>query len=295
MRAVGPVSRSGLPEANDDELLAVVRSAPRGGRERSVACETLVARYGYLVRLCAQRYQNSPEPQEDLIQVGYVGLLKAITKFDPALGTSLAGYAEPCIMGEIKRYFRDKRWQVHVSRAAKDLRHEVRRARAELTQQLARSPGERELASYMGVSLTELRDAELAESAFQTSSLDAPLGCGGTLADGLAQEDAGLELVVDLEALWKHLDELPPRQQRLLLLRFYGELSQAEIGVRLGVSQMHVSRLLSEALRYLRERLREPAHGTLAGRSRHRPAGCRDERWEPSCETSAAFDDFAGR
>jgi RNA polymerase sigma-B factor len=256
-------------QAEDDELLAVVRSAPRGSRERGLACETLVVRYGYLVRLCARRYQNSPEPLEDLVQVGYVGLLKAITKFDPAVGASLASYAEPCIMGELKRYFRDKRWQVHVCRSAQDLRREMRRARAELTQQLSRSPGERELASYLGVTVAELRDAELAESAFQPSSLDAPLAGGGTLADGLAAEDAELERVVDLESVWRHWDELPEREQRLLLLRFYGEMSQEEIGARLGVSQMHVSRLLSQALRYLRKRLLE--QGGMAHRTVSRP------------------------
>jgi RNA polymerase sigma-B factor len=240
------------PEAEDQELLATVRSAPRGSRKRDLAVETLVFRYRYLVRLCAQRYRNCPEPLEDLMQVGYVGLVKAITHFDPARGTSLAGYAEPCIIGEIKRHFRDKRWQVHVRRAAQDLRRELRSARAELTQQLARSPRQTELASYMGVGLADLLDAERADNAFELSSLDAPLPAGDTLADSLGMEDPDLELVLDLEAVWQHWRELPERVQRLLLLRFYGELTQAEIGARLGMSQMHVSRLLSQGLRHLR-------------------------------------------
>ncbi len=189
------------------------------------------------------------------MQVGYVGLLKAITRFDPSAGTSLASYAEPCISGEIKRHFRDERWQVHVRRGARDMRSELRQARGELAQELARSPRDAELASYMGVSIADVRDAELAENAFETSSLDAQLSAGGTLADSLGQEDSRLELVLDVQALQQHWNELPEREQRLLLLRFYGELTQSEIGTRLGISQMHVSRLLSQALRHLRERL----------------------------------------
>jgi len=277
MSSAGPVSRCDKPQAEDDDLLAIVRSAPHGSRQRGLACETLVVRYGYLVRLCAQHYKSSPEPYEDLLQVGYVGLLKAITKFDPAVGTSLAAYAEPCIMGELRRYFRDKRWQVHVRRATQDLRLEVRWARAELTQQLARSPAERELAGYLGVSVAELRDAELAESAYQTSSLDAPLAGGGTLADGLAEEDAELELFVDLEAVWKHLAELSKRERRLLLLRFYGELSQAEIGARLGISQMHVSRLLSQTLHYLRERVLDQTRTAPRAAGRSQAFACRSQ------------------
>lgn len=242
-----------LTELEDHELLATVRSAPRDSRERDLASEALVLRYRYLVRLCARRYLNCPEPQEDLMQVGYIGLLKAIINFDPARGISLAGYAEPCITGEIKRHFRDKRWQVHVHRAAQDLYRELRFARAELTQQLARSPRQAELASYMGVSLADLLDAERAGNAFELSSLDAPLPSGDTLADNLGNEDRELELVLDLETMWQHYDELPQREQRLLLLRFYGELTQAEIAARLGVSQVHISRLLAHALRHLRE------------------------------------------
>src|SRR5579864_3295831 len=162
-------------EASDQALVQLVQSLPRGSDSRDAACEELVGRYHALVRSCAQRYWQSPESQEELMQVGYVGLLKAINNFDPAVGTSLAAYAQPCVSGEIKRHFRDKRWQVRVKRSAQELRLEVRQARAELTQRLARAPRPGELASHLGVSDTELLDAERADLVFQASSLDAPV------------------------------------------------------------------------------------------------------------------------
>jgi RNA polymerase sigma-B factor len=245
-------------DTDDARLLATIRSAPRDSRERGAACETLVLRYQPLVRYCAQRYWDSPESQEELMQAGYLGLLKAINYFDPARGTSLAAYAEPCVSGEIKRHFRDKRWQVRVKRSAQELRLELRGARSELTQKLARHPTGGELARHLGVSEADLRDAQRAELAFQATSLDTPLQTGFSLADTLGGEDPELQQAVDMESVWAHWHELPEREQRLLSMRFYGNMTQAEIGERLGISQMHVSRLLARALGYLRERLLGP-------------------------------------
>src|SRR5258708_22906331 len=135
-----PTSPPDLEKASDQALVRLVRSLPRGSAEHDAACEPLVARYQSLVRSCAQRYWQSPESQEELMQVGYIGLLKAINNFDPAIGCNLAGYAQPCISGEIKRHFRDKRWQVHVKRSAQELRLELRRARVEPNQRPARPP-----------------------------------------------------------------------------------------------------------------------------------------------------------
>jgi RNA polymerase sigma-B factor len=250
-----PASRGETAEASDQALVGLVQSLPRGSDEHNAACETLVSRYQSLVRSCAQRYWQSPESQEELMQVGYVGLLKAINNFDPAVGTSLAAYAQPCISGEIKRHFRDKRWHVRVKRSAQELRLEVRRARAELTQSLARTPQPGELASHLGVSDTELLDAERADLVFQASSLDAPVSDRpdtANLADLMGADDPQLEHTLDMEAVWTHWRDLPERQQRLLMLRFYGNMTQTEIGERLGISQMHVSRLLAAALDYLR-------------------------------------------
>ena len=240
---------------SDPDLVKLVQSLPRGSQERNLACEKLVNRYESLVRSCAQRYRHSPEPPEELMQVGYVGLLKAINNFDPDLGSNLASYAQPCISGEIKRHFRDKRWHVHVKRSTQELRLELCRARTELTQQLSRAPKDRELAQHLGISDDDLRDAQRADLAFRASSLDAPLSAGpepGNLADLLGEDDPQLEHTLDIESVWAHWGELPEREQRLLMMRFYGNMTQAEIGERLGISQMHVSRLLTSALGYLR-------------------------------------------
>jgi RNA polymerase sigma-B factor len=248
-----------LEERSDTELLSLVQSQPAGSTAREDACTALVGRYQGLVRSCVFRYRDSPEPIEELMQVGYVGLLKAINNFDPEIGGSLAAYAQPCVSGEIKRHFRDKRWQVHVRRSAQELRLEIRKAGTELAQQYGRTPTDAELAGHLGISAADLLDAQRAELAFQASSLDAPLSDASdaaTLADLLGGEDRQLETALEMDAVWAHLGELPEREQNLLLMRFYGNLTQSEIGEELGISQMHVSRLLAHALAFLRERMR---------------------------------------
>ena len=251
-----PSSRADLLGRDDRELLERVKSEPIGSAARSAACEILVTRYEALVRSCVLRYRDSPESVEELMQVGYVGLLKAINNFDPALGGSLAAYAQPCISGEVKRHFRDKRWQVRVKRSAQELLLEVRKATGELAQQLGHAPTDVELARHLGVSDAELDEARRADQFFHAPSLDAPLTQAdglARLADMLGQEDADLELAVDMNAVGAHWDGLPPRERSILLMRFYGNMTQSEIGERLGISQMHVSRLQSAALSYLRE------------------------------------------
>jgi RNA polymerase sigma-B factor len=253
-----PTSPPQAAERSDQELLRLVQSLPNDSEDHDAACGELITRYQALVRSCALRYRQSPESQEELMQVGYVGLLKAINNFDPTLGGNLAAYAQPCVSGEIKRHFRDKRWQVHVKRSTQELRQELRRARVDLTQSLARSPRSDELATHLGVSDEDLRDAERADLVFQASSLDAPLPGGdeaGSLAEVMGAEDPQLEHALDIQAVWTHWGDLPVRQQRLLMMRFYGNMSQTEIGERLGISQMHVSRLLATALDYLRDRI----------------------------------------
>ena len=247
-----------LAELPDTELLMIVQSQPAGSAAREAACAILVKRYQALVRSCVLRYRDSPEPTEELMQVGYVGLLKAINNFDPAIGGILAAYASPCISGEIKRHFRDKRWQVHVRRSAQELRLEIRKAKGELAQELSRTPTDAELAEHLGISAADLLDAQRADLAFQASSLDAPLTDGndaGTLADVLGAEDPNIETTLEMDAVWSHLSELPEREQNLLLMRFYGNMTQTEIGDELGISQMHVSRLLARTLAQLREGL----------------------------------------
>jgi RNA polymerase sigma-B factor len=247
-----------LEELDDAELLTTIQSLPHGDSLRDAACEVLVTRYRPLVRSCVLRYKNSTESQEELMQVGYVGLLKAINKFDPDFGTSLAGYAQPCVSGEIKRHFRDKRWQIHVKRSLQELRLELRNTAAELTNTLGRIPSDAELARHMNISTDDVRAARKADLAFQAASLDSPVTTqdgSASLGELLGAEDPHLEHVLDMQAVWAHWEELPDREQQLLLMRFYGNMTQAEIGAQLGISQMHVSRLLAEALSYLREHL----------------------------------------
>jgi RNA polymerase sigma-B factor len=251
-----------MRELGDTELLTLIHAHVRGSAVRDLACEVLVTRYQPLVRSCALRYRGSSEPQEELMQVGYVGLLKAINNFDPAVGTSLASYAQPCVSGEIKRHFRDKRWQVHVKRSLQELRLEIRTASADLTTTLGRAPADAEIAAHVGVTEDSVREARQAELAFRAASLDSPLtgeDGAGTLGELLGADDPELDHVVDMQAVWTHWAGLPDREQELLLMRFYGNMTQAEIGARLGISQMHVSRLLAEAIGYLRDRLSEPA------------------------------------
>jgi RNA polymerase sigma-B factor len=265
----------------DGELLEISRSLPRGSERRDAACELLVSRHRALVRSCVWRYSRGLERAEDLMQVGYVGLMKAIGNFDPAVGVSLAAYAQPSIIGEIKKHFRDKGWPVHVGRSAQELVLEVREASRQLTQDLGRVPAESDLARHLGVSGEALRDARRAEMAFQPGSLDAPAGGepgAASLADLLGEEDPRMEHMLGMRAVAAHWRELPPRERKILVMRFYGDMTQAEIGQRLGLSQMHISRLLAHALGYLRPRLLGeqdyPADvGLPAARPRVRPGG----------------------
>ncbi len=260
--SIHPGDRAGLKELSDNALLGRIRALPRDSELRAAVCEILVARYQKLVRSCVRQYRGSPEPTEDLMQVGYVGLLKAINNYDPEVGDSLSAYAQPCISGEIKRHFRDKRWQIHVRRSAQELLLELRKATEELTQQLGRSPEEAELAERLGVSRDDMQEARQADLVFSTYSLDAPMSDRddpALLADMLGDDDPDVAHTIDMEAVNKHWDELPEREQRILVMRFYGNLTQTEIGERLGISQMHVSRLLARALGHLKSRLLDSA------------------------------------
>jgi RNA polymerase sigma-B factor len=254
----GAVLQKTLGSLDDRELLGIIGSLEGTSQSRAAACELLVARYRRLVLACVQRYRGSPEPAEDLMQVGYIGLMKAISRFDPAVGSNLAAYAQVCINGEIKRHFRDKCWPVHVSRSVQELVLEARQALSQLAHDLGRTPTHSEMARHLEVSADDLRDAQRAELAFRPASLDAPLrGPSGTatLADALGAEDHGVEHMLGMQAVGAHWGELAPREQTILRMRFHDGMTQAQIGQQLGISQMHVSRLSTHALGYLRQRL----------------------------------------
>ena len=265
-----------LADLDDGELLDIAGSLPRFSQQRIAACELLVGRHRGLVWSCVQRYRRGPESAEDLMQVGYVGLVAAINNFDPAVGCSLATYARSHIDGEIRRHFRDKRWQLHVVRPVKELAIRARTATWQLAQELGRTPTESDLAAFLGVSGHELRDAQLAEMTFQPTSLDAPLAGrpdAAMLADLLGEDDPQMDHMLCMQALAKHWGELPSREQKILLMRFYGGMTQDQIGQRLGISQMQVSRLLGHALRYLRPRLLGFDERATSGEGRLRATG----------------------
>jgi RNA polymerase sigma-B factor len=255
------VIRPGRPaEPSDQELVGLVKSLPSGDPQREAAFEALVARYEPVIRSCVHRYSDSPEPTEDLTQVAYLGLLKAINNYDPDIGDNLAAYAYPCVIGEIRRHFRDTRWQVRVRRAAQELRLEILAATAELTQELARTPSDEELARHLRVAEADIAEAQSADRVFQSLSLDAPVyhdGSDDSLGDQLGGDDPLLDHAVDRHTVWACLGELPRREQRLLMMRFYGNMTQEQIAAHFGISQMHVSRLLSRSLRYLRDRMEQ--------------------------------------
>jgi RNA polymerase sigma-B factor len=253
-----PEDRASLVGLSDEELLARCRELPGDSTERAMIREALVRRYEPVVRGCIRAYRASPEPAEDLMQVGYVGLLKAINNFDPSFGRGLRAYAIPCITGEVKRHFRDKRWQVRVTRPVQELLLEMRGAAEDLTSELGRHPTGTELARRLGATEEELREALQAAENFTALSLDAPAqgqDDGGELGSLLGEEDPAIGQAVNMEAVTRHWDELPRRDQRILILRFYGNMTQEEIARRLGISQMHVSRLLTRALAQLRDQL----------------------------------------
>jgi RNA polymerase sigma-B factor len=217
------------------------------------ARERLIERCLPLARQLAGRYRNAGEPYEDLVQVACVGLLKAVDRFDPERGKPFVKYAVPTMLGELKRHFRDKGWSVHVPRATQELVLKVGDALGELPAKLGRSPRPRDVARAVGAPVEEVLEAMEAATAYEASSLDAPRpggeeGDAWTLGESVSEDEHGYEMVEIGETLRGTLEALPMREQVILRLRFEHDLTQAEIAERVGVSQMHVSRLLRRSL-----------------------------------------------
>jgi RNA polymerase sigma-B factor len=222
----------------------------------------LVVAHLNLVRYLAVKFANRGEALDDLIQVGTVGLLKAIDRFDLERGVEFTTYATPTIVGEIKRYFRDKGWAVKVPRRLQELNLSVNRAIEKLTVKLGHSPTVGELAQHLGASEEDILEAQELGQAYNLLSLDTELNGEGdkksqTLADYVGQNDAGLELLEDRANLERAFQVLTGRERVILYLRFYESVSQTEIAKRLNVSQMHVSRLQQKALEKLKNFLQE--------------------------------------
>ena len=222
----------------------------------------LVVAHLNLVRYLAVKFANRGEALDDLIQVGTVGLLKAIDRFDLERGVEFTTYATPTMVGEIKRYFRDKGWAVKVPRRLQELNLAVNRANEKLTVKLGHSPTVAELAQHLGASEEDILEAQELGQAYNLLSLDTELNGEGdkksqTLADYVGQNDAGLELLEDRANLERAFQVLTGRERVILYLRFYESVSQTEIAKRLNVSQMHVSRLQQKALEKLKNFLQE--------------------------------------
>jgi RNA polymerase sigma-B factor len=228
--------------------------------ERTKLREELVDQYIGLVEFLARRFRNRGEPLEDLVQVGTIGLLKAIERFDLDREVEFSTYATPTVVGELKRHFRDKGWAVRVPRRLQELHLELSKVVSELGQEIGRSPTVAEIAEYTGQSEeTVLEGLEIAQ-AYNFTSLDAPIDAeDGTtsFADQLGTEDEQLENLEYRASLAPEMEKLPERERRILYLRFFKGMTQSEIADRLGISQMHVSRLLNRTLMHLREALEE--------------------------------------
>ncbi|MFJ4342167.1 RNA polymerase sigma factor SigF [Streptomyces sp. NPDC088915] len=238
-------------------LFVELRELPEGSPEKAELRNRLVRMHLPLVEHLARRFRNRGEPLDDLTQVATIGLIKSVDRFDPERGVEFSTYATPTVVGEIKRHFRDKGWAVRVPRRLQELRLSLTTATAELSQQHGRSPTVHELAERLGISEEEVLEGLESANAYSTLSLDVPDTDDESpaVADTLGAEDEALEGVEYRESLKPLLEDLPPREKRILLLRFFGNMTQSQIAQEVGISQMHVSRLLARTLAQLREKL----------------------------------------
>ncbi|MFD5896721.1 MULTISPECIES: RNA polymerase sigma factor SigF [unclassified Streptomyces] len=273
----GATSASGFPGLDDmpeippfDEVGALdarslsktlfgrLEGLEEGTHEHAYVRNTLVELNLALVKFAASRFRSRSEPMEDIIQVGTIGLIKAIDRFELSRGVEFPTFAMPTIVGEIKRFFRDTSWSVRVPRRLQELRLELAKAGDELSQLLDRAPTVPELAERLGLTNEEVVEGMAASNAYTASSLDAQPeedDTEGALSDRIGYEDHGLEGIEYVESLKPLIAGLPARDRTILSLRFVANMTQSEIGEELGISQMHVSRLLSRTLVRLRKGL----------------------------------------
>ncbi|MFE6746692.1 SigB/SigF/SigG family RNA polymerase sigma factor [Kitasatospora purpeofusca] len=255
--AQGP-QRSGAPDREAARALFVRLSAlPEGSPERVELRNQLVRMHIPLVEHLARRFRNRGEPLDDLTQVATIGLIKSVDRFDHERGVEFSTYATPTIVGEIKRHFRDKGWAVRVPRRLQELRLSLTTATSELSQRHGRSPTVHELAEHLGISEEDVLEGLESANAYSTLSLDVPDNDDESpaVADTLGATDEALEGVEYRESLKPLLAQLPPREQKILVLRFFRNMTQSQIAAEVGISQMHVSRLLARTLAQLREKL----------------------------------------
>jgi RNA polymerase sigma-B factor len=251
---VGPVDARALSRTLFERLEVL----EEGTHEFAYVRNTLVELNLALVKFAAVRFRSRSEPMEDIVQVGTIGLIKAIDRFELDRGVEFPTFAMPTIVGEIKRFFRDTSWSVRVPRRLQELRLDLAKAGDELAQRLDRAPTVQELADRLRITPDEVVEGMAASNAYTASSLDAQPeedDTEGALADRIGYEDHGLEGIEYVESLKPLIADLAPRDRKILSLRFVANMTQSEIGEELGISQMHVSRLLSRTLGRLRKGL----------------------------------------
>ncbi len=226
--------------------------------ERPALREQLINGYLPVAEHIARRFAGRGEPLDDLMQVATVGLINAVDRFEPGRGSDFFSFAVPTITGEVRRYFRDHGWSTRVPRRLKDLHIAIRSALAELSQQLGRAPRPSEIADRLGLPVAEVIEGLQAGEAYRSSSLDEMLGSGegkATLGEFIGGLDGELALIDDREALRPLLAQLSPRERTIIALRFFRQLTQTQIAEQVGISQMHVSRVLRQTLVYLHEQM----------------------------------------
>ena len=236
-------------EAEDRELFHRLKAGDTSAREQ------LAERFLPLARQLARRYQRADEPLDDLVQVASLGLIKAIDRFDPAREVAFSSYAVPTILGELKRHFRDRTWSVRVPRDLQELALKVDKAVAQLSKDLRRQPSVTEIAEAVGANEEQVLEALEAAGAYRATSFDAPRSndddAGDSLADAFGDEETGFGLAEDRATLERLMAAITPREREVLRLRFVEDLVQREIAERVGLSQMHVSRILRDTLAQL--------------------------------------------
>lgn len=238
-------------------MLATLHSLDVDDPDRRDLRDAAITRCLPLAEHIARRFDRRGEPLDDLVQVARMGLVNAVDRFDADRGSDFLAFAVPTIMGEVRRHFRDTGWAVRVPRRLKELHLDITRAASTLAQELGRSPTTREVATELDVGEEDVVQGLQAASGYQTLSVDEHFAGGDssqTLADVLGEDDPDLTVVEDHEALRVLLADLPERERTVLLLRFFGNQTQTQIADRIGVSQMHVSRILSGTLAKLRDR-----------------------------------------
>jgi RNA polymerase sigma-B factor len=256
-----PPSEGRAARAQEDRRL-LVRYHKDGD---PAAREQLVERFLPLARQLARRYQRGGEQLDDLVQVASLGLLKAIDRFDPARETAFSSFAVPTILGELKRHFRDKGWSVRVPRDLQELAVKVDKVADEMSRELGRSPTPAEISERVGATLEQVLEAREASAAYRAVSLDRPRTDGDeegdSYADSVGADDPGFKIAEAAATVERLMRVLSEREREVLRLRFEEDLTQSEIGARVGVSQMHVSRLIRQSIARLRDEAERPESG----------------------------------